>query len=106
MYVDILNICFELLLFTSVMPATKFTVYLVETFLHVRPGPGAYPSLHRKSQELLNQPCEVNVAFGMRVQMVHAPPVALAHPKRYSPVLQVLHSATLHELLNAPCELK
>ena len=81
-------------------------MYCTEALMHERPRPSAYPLLHTNSQELLNQPCVIKVALGMRVQLAHVPPEMLAHPRRYCPVPHVLHSATGQELLKAPWEVK
>lgn len=78
---------------------------LYTTGLQERPT-AEKPSLHVKLQELLNQPWEVKVALGMRVQLVQPPMLALAQPSLYAPWPHVVHSATLQELLKAPCVVK
>ena len=76
------------MLFWIVTLAGKLTVYITVFCRHERPA-ATNPALQTNSHELLNQPWEVNVAFGMRVQLMHTPTVALAQPSRYAPVLHV-----------------
>ena len=83
------------------MPITtlKLTENCSTRRLHDRSGPATNPVLHEKSHESLNHPWPINVASGIRVQPVHTPCKASAHPERYWPMPHALQAWQLEAAL-------